>query len=565
MRRRGALLLLLLGLLAPALLAGAGDEDERALSFLAFDRYRDVRGIADALDRIHRAWPERTRLASMGKSREGRDLLVMTVFDATGGDPDQKPIMYIDGNTHGNEVQASEVCLFTIKYLLTRDDPFVAGLLRRVTFVVAPTVNPDARDRFFHAPATPHGPRGVMRPVDDDRDGAFDEDGPDDLDGDGEILRMRVKDVNGEFVVDERDDRLMRRKKPGEQGQYRLLGLEGRDDDGDGAFNEDPPGGVDPNRNWPSQWRPEEHQHGAGPFPLSEPETRATALFLLSLPHLSGVQSYHNAGRMILRPPAAWTDREIRMPGEDKALYDEIGRRGLFVLPTYRTLQIREDLYRVYGGFVDWTYLDLGAFSFTNELWGEIGKGVPGAGDDPRLAALEWNDVALHGEGFVRWHEVEHPDLGTVELGGWRRFTIRADPPDFLPETCVRNCLFTLEHAAMLPRISVGEVTPLDGGGLRVVLRNDGVLPTIHALARRRNSLPPDRLTVEGAKVLAAIEEHPRGPASVLEVRDGGVRLPGGIDGKATRTLVLFVEGAAQGVVLESRVGGVVRRSARGR
>ena len=555
-----ALCVLALCLLLVPGLPARGDDAERSLAFLTFDGYLDAQEIGDALARIHRAWPERTRLASMGKSRQGRDLWVMTVFDAEGGDPDEKPVMYIDGNTHGNEVQAAEVCLYTLKVLLTRDDPWVRRLLRDVTFHIAPTVNPDGRHRFFHEPGTPHGPRRVLRPIDDDRDGRVDEDPADDLDGDGLILRMRVKDPNGDLVVDERDDRLLRRRKPGERGQYRMLGLEGRDDDQDGAFNEDGVGGVDPNRNWPSAWRPQAFQAGAGPYPLSEPETRATALWLLALPHLSGVQSYHNAGRMILRPPAAWTDREARVPTADRLLYDEIARRGLQVLPTYRYLQIREDLYRVFGGFVEWTYQDLGVFSFTNELWG--GKGKQGTKeDDPRLRALLWNDVALHGQGFVRWYEVAHPELGTVELGGWRRFTTRTNPPDFLQDTCVRNCLFTLEHARALPRLVIRSVERVDEGrALRVVVANDGMLPTIHGLAKRYATLPPDTLGVEDVEVRAAVEERPGRRAEVRVVRAGRVELPNGIAGMATRTLILYLsEGEAGRVVLTSRVGGVAR------
>ncbi len=550
-----------LGVLALGLSAGAGraDDDPRALSFLTFDHYYDSDQLAAALQRVHEAWPERTRLESMGKSREGRDLWVMSVFDPQGGDPDERPTMWIDGNVHGNEVQAAEVCLFTIRYLLVKDDPFVRDLLRRVTFLVAPTVNPDARQRFFHVPGTEHGPRGGVRPVDDDRDGLVDEDGPDDLDGDGQILEMRIRDENGPFVVDERDDRLMRLRRPGERGQYRLLGLEGKDDDGDGEIDEDPEGGVDMNRNWPEAWRPEGVQYGAGPYPLSEPETRAVATYLLRVPHLAGVQSYHNAGRMMLRPPAALTDREARMPREDARAYDEIARRGLFVLPDYRYLQIREGLYRVFGGFVDWTYVDLGVFSFTNELWGEVGRAGPGAKEDPDLAALHWNDVALHGEGFVRWHEVPHPDLGTVEVGGWRRFTLRADPPDFLPETAVRNTLFTLEHASMLPRLSIRAGERTADGWLRVVVANDGVLPTIHGMARRFATLPPDRVRFDGARVLAAVEVQPGEPTAALSVEGGRVLLPDGVAGTSSRTLLLRPDGTPTRVVLESRTGGVVR------
>src|SRR5439155_5835595 len=136
-------------------------------------------------------------------------------------------------------------------------------------------------------------------------------------------LRMRIEDNDGGWGTDKGDNRLIRPRKPGEKGQWRILGEEGIDDDGDGLVNEDPPGGVDPNRNWPYEWRPEATQGGAGPYPLSEPETRATALWVLRHPRIAAVQSYHNAGSMILRPPAAQTDAEAEMPAQDRALYDE--------------------------------------------------------------------------------------------------------------------------------------------------------------------------------------------------------------------------------------------------
>jgi hypothetical protein len=412
----------------------------------------------------------------------------------------------------------------------------------------------------------------VPRPFDDDRDGAKDEDGPDDLDGDGQILDMRVADPEGDLVTDERDARLMRAKKPGERGQWRMLGPEGRDDDGDGRLNEDGDGGVDPNRNWPGHWRPEVDQGGAGPYPLSEPETRATALWLLALPHLSGVQSFHNAGRMILRPPAAFTDVEAQLPGEDKRLYDEIGRRGVILLPTYRYMQIREDLYRVFGGFVDWAYVELGTTAFTNELWGGVGRERepgPAVGhdhaprEDAQMAALRWNDVALHGEGFVRWRPAAHPQFGTVELGGWRRFTVRNNPVDFLHDTCARNTLFVLEHAATLPDLALEDATRQGDGSVRVTIRNRQIAPTIHGMARRFGTLPPDLVRFPGTRVRAAVRRVAGGPDVVLSVRGDAALLEEGIPGDGAVELLVFPEGTPAELRVESRTGGVVRGQVR--
>lgn len=546
----------LAGALRPALAA----EEDADLAFLVFDRYYDVEEVEAVLRRIHAAHPDRTRLESMGKSREGRDLWVLAVFDPSTGDPADKPALYVDGNTHGNEVQCTEVCLYLAKHLLRAQRPRVRDLLRRVTFHIAPSVNPDSRHRFFHTPQTPHAPRGVLRPVDDDGDGLFDEDGPNDLDGDGHIVSMRIRDPHGTHVVDERDPRLMRAVRPGERGTHRLLGTEGFDDDGDGEINEDGPGGVDPNRNFPGHWRPDCEQSGAGPYPLSEPETRATARWILRLRHLSGVQSFHNAGRMILRPPAAFTDIEAGMPEADVALYREMQRRGLYVLPTYRAMQIREDLYRVYGGFVDWTWFDLGLWSFTNELWGRLD--VEGPGGDPRLEALRWNDAALGGEGFVPWHETTHAALGKVEVGGWKRFTVRSDPVEFLPDTCLRNTLFVLQHAEALPDLDLSVLPGPAEGTIDVTLENRALLPTIGALAQKLGTLPADTVAVEGGRLLAAAWSRLPGDAQldeVLALRGQEALLPQGVAGLGRIRIRLYVEGTPTHIVFRSRTGGTHR------
>ena len=539
--------------------AGA-DDPERPLLGLTFDHYYDAAALADALATIHQAFPGWTRLEEMGKSREGRPLWVMSVFDPTGRDPAERPAMYIDANTHGNEVQGAEIALYTLKYLLIRrTEPFVASLLKRAVVHVAPCVNPDSRERFLHEPNDENSPRRVLRPVDDDHDGLFDEDGPNDIDGDGEILQMRKSDPDGEWVTDERDDRLMRHRKPGEAGQWRLLGEEGIDDDGDGLVNEDGPGGVDPNRNWPADWRPEPGQEGAGPYPLSEPETRATALWVLAHPRIAAVQSYHNAGMMILRPPAGRTDKEAEFAAEDRAVYDELARRGSVLLPGYRYLQIREGLYKVHGGFVDWTWATLGAFSFTNEVWG-VGGGWNTAAQDTQVATLQWNDVALHGKGFTRWHAAKHPTYGDIEIGGWRRFTIRSTPVDFLPDLCLRNCLFTLEHAAAMPELTIASAVRSEGGAkVRVVVKNAAVMPTMSAWARRFKLVPPDTLSVPGAVVLAAALVVEGTAGTALPVKAGRAQVPEGIAGTSSRTFDLWIDPSSPAgtAVYDARLGGV--------
>jgi hypothetical protein len=260
-------------------------------------------------------------------------------------------------------VQGGEACVYLVSYLCeNRDLPRLKELLARAAFYVLPSANPDGRAHWFDAPNTMHSSRGGKRPVDNDRDGRFDEDPADDLDGDGEILQMRVRDLDGPFRADPDDPRLMVRVKPGEKGEYRLVGEEGIDNDGDGEINEDGPGGYDPNRDWPAMWRSQHEQGGAGPYPLSLPESRAVADFLVEHPNVAGFQSFHNAGGMILRGPGAKSFGDY--PGSDERVMSQVGAEGERMLPFYRNMVIWKDLYQVFGGEVNFAYETLGIFAY---------------------------------------------------------------------------------------------------------------------------------------------------------------------------------------------------------
>ena len=233
-----------------------------------------------------------------------------------------------------------------------------------------------------------------------DNDGAEDEDGYDDLDADGRILRMRKRDPNGRWKIGP-DPRLMVRCQADEKGQYTMLGWEGIDNDNDGKLNEDRAGGVDLNRNFPSTWRPRHQQRGAGDYPLSEPETRCVVEFLEKHKNVAAIQSFHNAGDMILRPPGAEDDRNV--PRSDLRMYNALGQRGERILPGYRYLQTFKDLYAVRGAFLDWGYMRYGVYSFSNELWsmpGDYNKN--GRVED--VERLRWSDEMLEGKGFVKWY-----------------------------------------------------------------------------------------------------------------------------------------------------------------
>ena len=345
-------------------------------SELRFDHYRDFETLVAESKALAAAHPELLTYVELGTSSEGRPVFALVLNNPRTGTDTAKPAIYIDGNIHGNEIQASETVLYTAWYLAEQygRNPRLTELVDRTAWYFLPCLNPDGRANWFRAQNSPHSSRTGMAPTDDDRDGVADEDGPDDLDGDGSIGMMWRRDPNGTHRRSELDPNLMERVEPEvradgtiRRGEWSMAGQEGIDNDGDGQINEDGPGGYDMNRNWPAGWQPDHVQGGAGDWPFSYPETEAVGRFIQTKPNIAAGQSYHNTGGMILRGPG--TPSRENAYARDRGAYDLIAKAGEEMLPGYRSLVIHADLYTVHGGFVNYLSETLGIVSFTNELW----------------------------------------------------------------------------------------------------------------------------------------------------------------------------------------------------
>ena len=475
--------------------------------------------------------------------------------------------MWIDGNVHGNEVQGGEAIVYAAWYLLENreSNARVRELVEGSSFYLLPMVNPDGRASWFRDAHNAHSSRTGRKPWDSDRDGLFDEDGPDDLDGDGNIVQMR-KHVPGEGThrLNADDARVLERvpdNDKGLRGDWILLGSEGLDNDNDGRVNEDGVGGYDMNRAWPSLWRAGHVQYGAGPYPLFWPETRAIARFFLDHANIAGVQSFHNAGGMILRGPGAKDFGDY--PRADVRVFDALGRDGERMLPFYRYMVIWKDLYTVYGGFVTWTYEGLGIVSFTNELWTNSRLYPDEAGAQDRRGSRSDNrhffdDKLLMGAGFVDWHAFEHPVYGPIEIGGFKKDVGRVPPSFLIEEMLHRNALFALKHAAEMPLVRVASVETEDLGGgviaVDAVFRNDHLIPTRTARAAEKKIGRPDLFTIagDGVEVLAGGFRSDRFHPERLELAEREpARLvsEAGIRGRGEVRVRWFVRGAGPAVV----------------
>jgi len=364
----------------------------------------------------------------------------------------------------------------------------------------------------------------------------------------------------------------------GEVGDWVLLGSEGLDDDGDGRVNEDPIGGYDPNRNWATGWQPNYIQGGAMDYPFQLPESRAINDFLMTHPNIAGVQSYHNSGGMILRGPGAEWHGEY--PAADVRAYNALGQEGARMLPYYRYIVLFDSLYTVHGGFIDWTHDGIGAVSFSNELWAggqyfnspalKRQQEDPDSPIAPPKDRYFFDDHLEMGDQYIEWQEFEHPEYGTVELGGWKK-TFGRIPPRFMNEELAhRNMAFTLFQASEMPLMSMSEpiVERMSGNvyTVRVELTNEKITPTILEQAAQNKVVPPDLLTLDGnVDVISAgivRSKFMPGPSQMIDQEDlTRIMFRNGTPGNTTRIVEYLISGSGNVTVRYASVkGGTVEQ-----
>jgi murein tripeptide amidase MpaA len=461
-----------------------------------FTQYFRYDALTDLLRTFVQAFPNLASLESIGKSYEGRDIWALTLTARTTGDALEKPGFYVDGNIHGSEVTASSAALYFAWTLLdgygSREE--MTHLLDACAIYIIPVVSPDGVEHVLSNSG--HVRSGTrMYPHEEERDGLH----PADINGDGQISSMRIADPGGGWKVSEKDPRLLVPRRFNDTvGTFYRVFPEGTIHNFDGVEVKTAPAkqGLDFNRNFPANWEPEVKQRGSGEYPFSESETRALAEFIIQHPNICGLHALHTGMESVIRPPATQTDKA--MPAEDLSRVLEIGHRGVemtgYVLFSYRHLN--DEIYEAYGDFATWTYEHLGLLIFCDELWdirarsgkdyvelNKMNKENDQDGlEEVEAAILKWNDENLNGEGFIAWQPFNHPQLGPVEIGGWKRLLRNNAPPQFLEETCEKMSRFLVAHAQARPKLEAEfhQIEKLGVGVFRiaVAVRNAGYLPT---------------------------------------------------------------------------------------
>lgn len=531
----------------------AGGAEAQSSAYLDFDDLTDeLRTLTNGSDHA--------TMRSLTTSREGREVWLVEVGDPSGVPLDERPGVLVVGNLSGDHVVGSALALDAIRFLL--EDPSAEELRADRVVYVIPRLNPDGAEAMFDDVRRDR--RRNARPFDDDNDGRTDEDPPEDLDGDGMITVMRVPDPAGAFMVHPDDPRLMKRADAaaGETGAY-TLHTEGVDSDGDGFLNEDGAGGVDLDRNWQHEYPYWERD--AGPHMVSEPEVRALMDFVVAHDRIGAVLAFghsdnlvagtdgqggfadastvqldafagepwkeiwatgsfssdggfrfgprRGAGNVPLRGAQPGRDNDPQSGRRPATAVDEADREYFnTVAQAYRDLTgIQETLVNrePAGAFFEMAYFQRGIPAFSTQGWGAAGS-LEGATADEK--ALAWAD-STGVDVFDAWTEHRHPELGTVEIGGFRPYALTNPPEAALAELGRQHGAFVVRLADMLPRVRIVSTgVEAHGGGVFTVtaeVENTGYLPTAVEQGVVAEAVDPTlvRLEVDSDRILTGAEK----------------------------------------------------------
>ncbi len=533
-------------------------------------QYFDDKSLGRHLASLADAYPDLVRVESIAQSMGQRKVWLIEAGAGTKQDRKTRPALLVVAGIEGDDLIGCSVAVGWVEHLVGQcaKDPNFARLLKTTTLYVIPRLNPDAAERFFARPQLETSLNA--KPVDDDHDGLIDEDGPEDLDGDGLITWMRIEDPEGEYILDPKDNRLLLKADnlKGEVGAWRYL-AEGIDNDHDELWNEDGPGGVNFNRNFPYDYK--FFAPDAGVHQVSEAETRALADFVVAHPNIGIVVTY-GAADNLSKTPKGTSSTERRKPmsaideqdvGYYKAMGESFGK----------ALGLDEELEgaAVPGSFSDWMYFHRGRLSLAARPWnpavaveiskatekkqkkqeqqkdeqerdGESGgeeskKGKDNNGKDDRdklsekrREELTWFDEHAP-EAFIKWHPVEHLDFPgqRAEVGGYRPFALTNPPMEMIEQVAAKHCEFLTTVAQRLPRIGIREIETKHLGRsvyeVKIQVENTGFLPTVLEHGQTTREINPTRLVLalDDEQILSGtrITNLPsiRGSGGMAEVR----------------------------------------------
>jgi len=493
----------------------------------------DYEQLSTALNVLQEENPDLIHVYSLCKSAENRELWVAEVGLGTEAERAVRPGMLVVAGIEGNRPAGTNAAVAFLDSLCEsrKDSGDIGHLLETTSIYVIPRLNPDAAERYFMRPQMEFVTNTT--PSDADHDGLTDEDGPDDLNGDGFVVSMRVEDPKGTYVEHPEQYGIMVEADPakGEHGRWLLL-AEGVDNDADEEWNEDPLGGVDLNRNFPFDypW----FEPTAGIHQICERETRALADFVIAHPNIAVVMTFAGNSTLLKKPESGErTDGrspQTKIRNEDVDYYGELGEKYRELLAIEKEIETDN----IPGSFVDWIYFHRGRLSLSAPLWSaKIAVALKTGEDEGEKAEkpeededsdkqedsekkkekkiderakterdyLKWVEKNAP-DRFLPWTAIDHPDYPgqRVEVGGFAPFAMTVPPSDRLADIVKDESDFLIELAKRLPRIVINDIEIKNLGegvfDITIYIVNEGYLPTVLAHGERTGEVLPTRLVI---------------------------------------------------------------------
>ena len=506
-------------------------------------QYYDNKSLGKHLVSLAEQRSDLLRVDSIARSIGRRRIWLVEAGKGTKQDRKTRPAMLVVAGIEGSDLMGCSVAVSWLEHLVEQyqKDAEIKKLLKTMTIYIIPQLNPDAAEHFFAQPQFETSLND--KPVDNDHDGLIDEDGPEDLNNDGLITWMRIEDAEGEYILDPEEDRLLIKADhlKGEVGAWRYL-AEGIDNDRDELWNEDGPGGVNFNRNFPYNYK--FFAPDAGVHQVSEAETRALADFVIEHPNIGMVVTYGAADNLSKTPKGA------RPAGRRKPMTaiheDDVGYYRVMGEFYRKALGLDKELEgaSVPGAFSDWVYYHRGRLSLAARAWSpavavELSKATEkkektkqeqteeneeksseseseesnkrsdkdskedvDKRNEKERQELKWFDEYAP-EAFVKWQAIEHPDFPDqrAEVGGYCPFALTNPPAGMIDQIVAKHADFLTTVAQRLGRIGIRKIETQHLGRsvyeVKIQVENTGFLSTLLAHGQTTRQIHPTRLVME--------------------------------------------------------------------
>lgn len=425
--------------------------------------------------------PQWMRIESIASTRAGHDILLITLSNHLDQDQQEvsseallaRPALWIDAGTHAAEWAGVSGALYDLECWLEMIDGHRGKQIQAKeqawftdhAIYLVPLICPDGYEALW-------GQRPYLRSTLRDSRGDLIEIGmtPHDLDGDGVTRWMRWQHPAGSFVEDSEYPGLMRgRQLDDDPNEAYFMCMEGSFQLWDGWRWEEAPRpwieGLDLNRNFPAHWQNfTMFGMDGGSYPLSEIESRAVVDAFSNRPRIAAALTYHTFTGALLTQPYR---KNTPLNKSDIRLMKAIGEQAVEGTD-YRVIKIHPDFVydddaEVVGVWSDTLSTVFGVPGYTLELWDPFKyHGLENhhparffSDPDPLLIRGLTLGFQQTPGAWADWQSFDHPQLGTVELGGLDfMMTIRNPPHAELPREVQKSHQVAERMRRVLPKVN---------------------------------------------------------------------------------------------------------------